>query len=119
MRSVNGIYISFQSSKIHISNEKHCFYFSTIRYLFCTVGKHSTDLSQHEALHDAHVHQTVLRVASDALRFEANVRVWTRCSKYVMIQLPSGTRVLQTTLRVAFGVCHRVIPARHLGQLFG
>ena len=95
------------------------FYVNVVRHHFCEVIKNATDLSQHEALKGAHVHETTLHVAFGALRFGTHFRVLTRCSKYAVNHMLSGTHVPQTTLYVASGARRCSIPLGILDRLLG
>ena len=63
----------------------HCFFINATRRRVGEVTKNATDLSQHEALKDAHVHETTVRVTFGARRFGTHFRVLTRCSTYAVI----------------------------------
>ena len=119
MLSVKGINISPKSKKTHISNEILRFYVSNNRCRFDVVRKSATDLSQHEALHDAAVRQTTLCVTSGAPLCGTKLRLLTRRSEYVMISLILGTPVPPTAVSVTFGARRRSASLRLLDALSG
>ena len=95
----------------------HCFYINATRHRYGEVTTNATDLSQHEALKDAHVHEIALCVTSGALRFGTHFRVFTPCSEYAVIHMLLGTHVPQPTLYVTSGARRRSIPASLLDRL--
>ena len=101
----------------HISNVFSLFYVDAARLRFGEVIKNATNLSQHEALKGAHVHEMTLCVASGALRFRTHFRLLTRCSNYAVIHITLCTHVPQTTLYVTFGARPRSIPLSLLDPL--
>ena len=110
MRSVNGIKISSESNKTHISYETSRFYVSTIRCLFGMLRKKSTDLSQHDADHDLSVRENALRVMSGAPLGGTDFRLLTLRSEYVMISLILGAPVPRTAVNVRFRAPRRTLP---------
>ena len=74
-------------------------------------------MSQHEALKDAHVHETTLAVTFVALRLWTDFRVLNRCSKYGMIHMRLGTHAHPTTLCPRFGARHRSVSMSRSGDL--
>ena len=74
----------------HISNDFGLLYINATRRRVGAVTKHATDLSQHEALKDAHVHEIALCVTSGAVRFGTHFRVFTPCSEYAVIPMLHG-----------------------------
>ena len=94
-------------------------YVNATRSRFREVIKNATNLSQHEALKGAHVHETSLCVTFGALRFGTHFRLLTRCSNYAVIHITLGTHVPQTKLYVTFGARPRSIPLSLLDRLFG
>ena len=119
MRPVQVIKIVMDSILTHISNVCSLFYVNTARRRFGEVMKNATNLSQHEALKGAHVHEMTLCVTFGALRFGTHFRLLARCSNYAVIHITLGTHVPQTTLHVTFGARPRSIPLSLLDRLFG
>ena len=96
-----------------------CFYVSVTRWRFCKIIKHANNLSQHEMLKGANVHEMTLCVTFGAPQFVAHFRFLTGGSEYAMIHMLSGTHVPQTTLCVTFGARHRSIPLGLLVRTLG
>ena len=96
-----------------------CFYVSTTRCRFGKVIKNATNVSQHEALKSANVHEMTLCVTFFAPRFRTDFRSVTTSQKYTVIHMLWGTHVRQTTLCVTFGARPRSIPSVVLDNLFG
>ena len=92
------------------------FYVSANRCRFDKVRKNGTDLSQHQALHDAPVRQTTLCVTYGAPCCGTTFRLLTRCSEYAMISLALSAPVPLTTVGVAFGARPNSIP-RSTGEV--
>ena len=90
---------------------------NTTRRDFGNVSNHATDLSQHEPLRGATVHENTVCVTSGAPRFGVNFRVSRRCSKYATISNTSSTPVHQTTVCVTSGARRRSVPLRFLDRL--
>ena len=95
---------------IHFSNGFSMFYVSANRCRFDKVRKNGTDLSQHQALHDAVVRQTTLWVTFGATCCGTTFRLLTQRSEYVMISLTLSAPVPLTTGGVAFGSRPNSIP---------
>ncbi len=95
---------------IHVSNGFSMFYVSANRCHFDKVRKNGTDLSQHQALHDASVRQTTLWVTYGAPCRGTTFRLLTRCSEYAMFSLTLSAPVPLTTVGVAFGARPNSIP---------
>jgi len=81
----------------------HCFGISAIRRSFSKLIKNAIELSQHEALEGAHVHELRLCVTFGALRFRTDFGVSMRCSKFIWMSTTLGTLVSHTALYVTFG----------------
>ena len=86
------------------------FYVNANRCRFDKVIKNATDLSQQQALHDAHVRQTTLRVTFGAPCRGTTFRFLTKRLEYVMISLIMSAPVPLTTMGVTFGVRPKSIP---------
>ena len=89
---------------------------NTTRRDFGNVSHHATDLSQHEPLRGATVHENTVCVTYGAPRFGVNFRVSSRCSKYATISNTSGTPVHQTTVCVTSGARRRSVPLSFLDR---
>ena len=90
-----------------------------LRRRYSEVANNAINLSQHETIKGAHVHENTLCVTSGAHRFGTNVRSLAPCSKYTANPMLSGTHVRQTTLCVTFGARLRLVRSSLLGSLFG
>ena len=107
-----------ESSSSYISNGFALFYINATRRRFGEVAKNVTDLSRHESLKAARVHETTMCVTFGALHVGTNFRVLTRRSNYAMICMTSGTPVPQTPLYVIFGAlqCSSVLGVLGCGR---
>ena len=101
---------------IHLSNGFSMFYVSANRCRFDKIRKNGTDLSQHQALHDAVVRQTTLRVTFGATCCGTTFRLLTQRSEYVMFSLTLTTPVPLTTVGITFGARPNSIP-RSTGEV--
>ena len=101
---------------IHFSNGFSMFYVSANRRRIDKVRKNGTDVSQHQAPHDASVRQTTLWVTYGAPCRGTTFRLLTRCSEYAMISLTLSTPVPLTTVGVTFGARPNSIP-RSTGEV--
>ena len=88
---------------IYISNDFSMYYVNANRCRFGEVINNATDLSQQQALHDAPVRQTTLRVTFGAPCRGTTCRILTGRSEYVMISLTLSAPVPLATMGVAFG----------------
>ena len=95
------------------------FYVNAVRRRFGEVTKNATDLSQHEALNGAYVHEMALRVTFFAPHFPTHFRFFITCSTYTVIHMVWDTCVHETILCVTFGARPRSIPFSLLDALFG
>ena len=94
-------------------------YVNAVRRRFGEVTKNATDLSQHEALNGAYVHEMTLCVTFFAPHFPTHFRFFITCSKYTVIHMVWDTCVHETILCVTFGARPRSIPFSLLDALFG
>ena len=85
------------------------FYVQAIRRCFREGALDATDLSQHDALKDAYVHESTLCVTLGASRLATNFRALTRTSKYIMVYTTFSTHAAQNTVCVTFGARRRSI----------
>ena len=99
--------------------KSQCCYVSTTRCRFGKVIKNATNMSQHEALKSANVHEMTLCVTFFARHFRTDLRFFTASQKYTVIHMLWGTHVRQTTLCVTFGARPRSIPSVVLDNLVG
>ena len=96
-----------------------CFYVITIWWRFNKIIKHANNLSQHEALKGAYVHEMTLCVTFLAPHFRTHVCCFIRCSKYTVIHMLPRTHVPQMAVCVTFRARLRSIPLGLSGRLFG
>ena len=96
-----------------------CFYVSTIWWRFNKIIKHANNLSQHEALKGAYVHEMPLCVTFLAPHVRTHFRIFIRCSKYTVILMLPRTHVRRMTLCVTFRARLRSIPLGLSDRLFG
>ena len=68
------------------------FYVNVVRHHFCEVIKNATDLSQHEALKGAHVHETTLHVAFGARRCSIPLGILDRLLGHLDPKAAQGLR---------------------------
>ena len=87
-----------------------CFELMLVEVALTRLTKNATDLSQQQALHDAPVRQTTLRVTFGAPCRRTTFRILIGRSKYVMISLTLSAPVPLTTVGVAFGARPNSIP---------
>ena len=101
---------------INFSNCFSMLYVSANRCRFDKIRKNGTDLSQHQAPHDASARQTALCVTYGAPCRGTTFRLLTRCSEYAMISLTLSAPVPLTAVGVAFGARPNSIP-RSTGEV--
>ena len=96
-----------------------CSYVCTIWKRFTKIIKHANNLSQHEALKGAYVHEIALCVTFLAPHVRTHFRIFIKCSKYTIIRMLPRTHVPRMTVCVTFRARLRSIPLSLLDRLFG